>query len=212
MILGKGYMLNQRKKLPMHNFARQTQYLAPKWRAYVTPHQLGFHFSNGLTVRSLWELKQALLTFHEDVINEHIGEGKNQIADWVKNVVGDDELAKILREQTQRWGLVVALERKMMRSLNLPDYVVKRWLREVEKPFEFVSGERIKSLDDLRDVISGISEDSLKFHYQRYPNDLSFWIADIVGDYYLAESLEEINSKELMIKIVEDHMKMLESV
>lgn len=196
----------------MHNFIRQTQYLAPKWRAYVTPFSAGFHFSNGLTVRSLWELKQALLTFHEDVINEHIGEGKNQVADWVKNVVGDEELAELLEKQTQRWGLVVSLERKMMRSLNLPDYVAKRWLKEVDKSFEFVSGEKIKSLNDLRIVIDSISEDSLKFHYQRHPNDLSFWMADIVGDYYLAESLEEVNSKDLMMKVIEDHMEMLESV
>lgn len=196
----------------MHNFIHQTQYLAPKWRAYVTPYQSGFYFSNGLTVRSMWELKQALLTFHEDVINEHISEGKNQIADWVKNVVGDEELAEILKKQTQRWGLVVSLERKMMRSLNLPDYVVKRWLREVEGPFEFVSGERIKSLSDLKNIIGNISEESLKFHYRRHPNDLSFWIADIVGDYYLAESLEEVSSKDLMVKMIEDHMEMLESV
>lgn len=208
----KGYMLNQRKNLPMHNFVRQTQYLAPKWRAYVTPYQSGFHFSNGLTVRSLWELKQALLTFHEDVINEHVGEDKNQIADWVENIIGDKELADLLRKYNQRWGLVVALERHMMRSLNLPDYVASRWLNEVEKPFEFVSGERVKSLKNLRDVVSGISEDSLKFHYQRYPNDLSFWLADVVGDYYLAESLEEVNSKDLMIKVIEDHVEMLESV
>jgi hypothetical protein len=186
--------------------------MAPKWRAYVTPSSAGFRFSNGLTVRSMWELKQALLTFHEDVINEHIKKGENQIADWIEFVVGDRELAGLLRDQNQRWGLVVALERQMMRTLNLPEYVANRWLRETEKPFEFVSGESVKSLIDLKNIIGDISEESLKFHYQRYPNDLSFWLYDIVGDYYLAESLEEVDGKELMLTVVADHMEMLESV
>ncbi|MFC1653975.1 hypothetical protein ACFL1M_03975 [Patescibacteria group bacterium] len=204
-------MLVQKKEvLSMHNFVRNTQYLSPKWRAYVTPRNKAFLFSNGLSVKNLWELKQAFLAFTEDVINVHIGDGSNHIADWVEHVVGDKDLADELRNYSHRWGLIVALERQMMRTLNLPDYVAKRWLREVTSPFSFSNGVEIRSINDLKESIDSLPEDVLKFHYERHPNDLSVWLSDVVGDYYLAESLEEVNSKEQVSWIISDHLEMLE--
>ncbi len=189
---------------------KNTQFLAPKWRAYVTPYEAGFSFGNGVVVGSLWELKQALLTLEEGLVANYIKKDNHHVANWVRQVVGDDQLADQLAMQGQRWGVLVALERQMMRTLNLPDYVAKRWMGKAKHQFEFVSGEKIWNLQDLNKTIGSISDDSLSFHYQRFPNDLTVWLSDVIGDYYLADSLEEANSKDQVAKIIEDHVDMLE--
>lgn len=201
-------MLVLKEKSNMYTFARNTQYLAPKWRAYVTPYGSGFRFANGVTVGSLWELKQALLTLEEDLVMEYISP-TNHVSLWVRDVVGDAELAQELEKATQRWGMVVALERQMMRTLNMPEYVAQRWLREAGSPFQFSSGEIIHSIAELEEVLPNLSDETLAFHYLRFPNDLSVWLSDVVGDYYLSDSLEEINTKEQITHIVADHLKML---
>ena len=193
----------------MYTFARNTQYLAPKWRAYVTPYELGFRFTDGVTVTSLWELKHVLLTLDEGLINPWIQSPQYHLSTWVRDSVGDDELAELLKGQTQRWGAVVALERQMMRTLNLPYYVAKRWLAPSHSPFVFSGGTQVAALDDLAAVLPTLSDETLRFHYARFPNDLSVWLADVIGDYYLSDALEEVNSREQAMVVVDDHLVML---
>lgn len=185
------------------------RYDSPKWQAYVTPASKAFRFQNGLEIRSLFELKQALLNVPEDVVLAHVNEKENHLIGWVKNAVGDDELANALSNHTNRWGLIVNLERQMMRTLNLPDYVAKRWLSTVENPFTFTSGESVQSLDELAKALSSVPEESILFHLERHPNDIAVWVDDITGDYLLAELLEECTHREQMQRFVEDHLIML---
>lgn len=193
----------------MYTFMRNTQYLAPKWRAYVTPHDLGFDFGNGVVVGSMWDLKSALLTLEDSLINSHIQMGSNHIATWVRQIVGDFRLADSMIETDQRWGMVVALERQMMRTLNLPDYVANRWLKKSSSGFHFESGEEIFSLHELQAIFPSIAETTLSAHYERYPNDLSSWLSNVVGDYYLSDALEEACHKDQIQAIIEDHLAML---
>lgn len=185
------------------------RYLAPKWQAYVTPSEKGFVFANGLRVLSLWELKRALLELPEDLVLAHVSDGKNHVADWVENVVGDKELGEELRKQSHRWGMIVALERQMMRTLNLPDYVAARWLAKTEQPFTFASGEKVYDLEKLAEVLADVSEEVVAFHKERRPNDIAVWVGDMVGDFELAALLEEASGRWQMQRFVEDHVAML---
>jgi hypothetical protein len=193
----------------MYTFMRNTQYLAPKWRAYVTPYEAGFAFSNGVVVGSLWDLKCALLTLEESLIIPHCVIDDHHIAKWVEVSIGDVPLATLLATTNQRWGMVVALERHMMRALSLPSYVAKRWLKKTSSPFRFVHGVEIASLTELQTAIHSIADDALSFHYTRFPNDLSLWLSGTIGDYYLSDSLLEASHKDQIETIIDDHLTML---
>lgn len=186
-----------------------SRYAEPKWQAYVTPEVKAFKFSSGRIVRSLYDLKTALTEESEDVILGHVQNGKNDLAEWVRTNIKDEELANELNRYSHRWGLIVALERQMMRTLSLPNYVAKRWLESTQYSFTFVSGEKANSLEELVNVLKQVSDETVAFHRERVPNDISKWIMDIIGDYQLAELLEEATSRMHMIHFAEDHIDML---
>ncbi|NMB56606.1 hypothetical protein GYA19_01550 [Candidatus Beckwithbacteria bacterium] len=190
-------------------FTSAQRYLTPKWQARVIPRSKNFRFNNGVTISNLWELKQALRIIREDIIAEHVNNDKNDIADWVEKVIDDKELAKELRKNTNRWGLIVALERQMMRTINLPHYVANRWLEKVELPFYFQDGKKAESLEELKSCLQNTSDEVIAFHLEREPNDIAKWVNDIIGDYQLAEILTESTNRQQMLIFVEDHMEML---
>jgi len=185
-------------------------YLAPKWQARVIPSQNAFTFKNGVVINNLWELKQALRIIREDIIAQHVNTDKNEIADWIEKKVGDNKLAAEMRKNTHRWGLIVALERQMMRSLSLPKYVAERWLSTVEYPFYFVDGKSCNSLHDLKHKLEEVSDETVLFHLERDPNDIAKWVDDIIGDYVIAGILSEATNRSQMITFVSDHLVMLE--
>jgi hypothetical protein len=201
-------MLIKRGDLNMHTLI-PSRYAEPKWQAYVTPESKAFTFASGTRIRSLYELKQALSNEGEDIIAGHLADGKNDLADWVQNIIGDAGLAEDMRRYNHRWGLIVALERHLMRTLSMPPYVAHRWLDKAQFPFTFVSGETIQSLDELNHTLQKISDETVVFHRERVPNDISKWIMDVVGDYQLAEMLEEATNRLQMIHFLEDHLDML---
>jgi len=194
----------------MHDLIIPARYLAPKWQAYVTPKSNNFIFTDGTAVSSLWSLKQALLRLPEDIIMHHLTKESNDIANWVEHSVGDKELADELKKYNHRWGLIVALERQLMRTLNLPHYLAKRWLQASQNPFTFSSGEVVDSLSQLRDTLNAVSDDVISFHRERKPNDISVWVSDIIGDYELGDLLDEASSRVQMHRFVADHVEMLE--
>jgi len=155
-------------------------------------------------------MKQALLNLPEEVINHHLRDGENDIANWVESVVEDRELAQEFRKYQHRWGLIVALERQMMRTLELPAYVAARWLLEGDSEFVFVSGEKVRSVYELKETLTKVSDETIAFHCERHPNDVAVWVADVIGDYELADLLEEAVNRTQMQRFVEDHVVMLE--
>jgi len=185
------------------------RYLSAKWQARVIPSSSAFAFNNGVLVNNLWELKQALRIVREDIIAEHVHEGKNDIADWVEHKVGDKDLADQLRTTTVRWGLIVALERQMMRTVNLPFYVALRWLQSTPYEFLFQDGKKANSLEQLKDCLDKVDDAVIAFHLERDPNDIAKWVNDVIGDYQLASVLAESTNRLQMLTFVEDHLQML---
>jgi tetratricopeptide (TPR) repeat protein len=56
------------------------------------------NFSNGLTVTSLQELLDVMPNINGATFKNHVNQNKNDIADWIKNKVGDGALAEKLRQ------------------------------------------------------------------------------------------------------------------
>jgi len=186
------------------------RYLAPKWQARVVPSKNAFTFKNGVVVNTIWELKQALRIIREDIIAEHVNKDKHELADWIEHQVGDDKLASDIRKTTHRWGMIVALERQMMRTLSLPRYVAQRWLSKVEYPFYFVDGTSCDSLESLKKALEKVTDETVLFHLERDPNDIAKWVDDIIGDYVIAGILSEATNRTQMLTFVSDHLIMLE--
>lgn len=182
------------------------RYTQPKWQVKITEKDKQFVFPSGVVASTPFELKQALVSVPEEDIHILATDKEHHIANWLEFVVGDSDLAKSLRKYTHRWGMVVALERQMMRTLNLPSHVARYWLRKVEIPFTFVSGEQVDSTAKLASVLAKVSDDSIHFHLQRQPNDVAVWIRDIIGDYELMELIEEATSRLEMQQTVDDHL------
>lgn len=185
-----------------------SRYITPKWQARV-PSSKAFVFANGISASSLWELKQALLALEEDVITHHFRDESHDIANWVQFVIGDGELAEELKQYKHRWGLIVALERHLMRTLSLPHYLAQRWLSKADAPFTFQSGETVYSLEELRDTLEKVSDETVAFHRERVPNDIAAWVNDVIGDYELADLIQESSSRIQMQRFVSDHLEML---
>lgn len=194
----------------MNDIIIPARYLAPKWQAYVTPKDRYFTFKDGTSIGSLWSLKQVLLRLPEDIITHHIREDGHDIASWVANGIGDKDLSQELEKYNHRWGLVVALERQMMRTLNLPHYLAERWLASVESTFTFSSGQQVSNLYELRDALGEVGDDVVAFHQERSPNDISVWVSDVIGDYELGDLLDEATSRVQMQRFVSDHVDMLQ--
>jgi hypothetical protein len=185
------------------------RYTTPKWQAQVVALDKHFHFHEGPSAASLMELKNALNSIPDTVLEQHVNQEKNDIADWVQFVIRDVDLATALRKQTHRWGLIVALERQMMRTLNLPPYVAKRWLDPGNSPLMLTSGERVSSLEELSSVLESVSDETIDYHLERIPNDIAQWVLLDVGDYQLAEILEEASNRSQMQRFISDHIAML---
>jgi len=106
--------------------------------------------------------------------------------------------------------MIVALERQMMRTLNLPHNVAQRWLGTVEWAFHFKDGFKAESLASLKKALETVSDETVEFHLERDPNDVSKWVNDIIGDYQLSEILVEATNRQQMLSYVTDHIEMLE--
>jgi hypothetical protein len=187
------------------------RYTEAKWQARITESENQFVFSNGLHIASLFELKQALVVLPDDVINPHTGDD-HHIASWIEHVVGNRRLAQALVDQHNRWGLIVTLERQQMRTLNLPDHIARYWLRQVSVPFTFTNGATVDSLTTLKDSLQNTDESVIDFHLERVPNDISSWVGNSVGDFELAELLEESSNGPQMYRFTEDHLAKLQEV
>jgi hypothetical protein len=184
------------------------RYNTPKWLARV-PAEKAFVFKDGSSVRSLFDLKQALMSLSEDTVVFHLDPNRHDIASWIRHTIGDDALADDIGKQFHRWGLIVSLERGLMRTLNMPGYVAKRWLEPAPQSFTFISGQTVQSLDQLLEVLKTVDDGVIAHHKERVPNDISVWINNMVGDYELADMLEEASNRQHMINILEDHLVML---
>lgn len=185
------------------------RYSQPKWQLKITEADKLLHFPSGLTISTPFELKTALMSAPESDIADLTAGSEHHIANWVEFVLKDQELAVVLREYNHRWGLIVALERQQMRTLNLPSHAAKYWLRSVKYPFTFVSNEEVDTLQNLEKVLEKVDDDSVAFHMERQPNDVAMWVLNVVGDYELAELLEESINRSQMHRNVSDHIQKL---
>jgi hypothetical protein len=62
------------------------------------PADKQFWCSNGRIMRNLYELSAALNEMSEETFTYHANESKNDFAKWVREVIGDEKLARDLQK------------------------------------------------------------------------------------------------------------------
>jgi hypothetical protein len=184
-------------------------YATPKWQAQVKPHYKSFWLADGTVVSNLWQLKHTLKTAPEHILNQHIHNQTNQLADWVDQAVWDHHLARLLKNQTHRWGMIVTLERHQMRTLNLPPYLAARWLTPVPESFYLADSRYLFSLTELKHALMELDNSLFKQHLQTVPNDFINWINNSIGNYLLSEILFDIIHQTKFLTRLSDHLEML---
>jgi hypothetical protein len=81
--------------------ARITKDVAEKWLANV-PDEVVFRCHNGRTMRNLRELEHSLSGMADETFTYHTAEGRNDFSQWVRDIFGDEKLAKDLAKSLNR--------------------------------------------------------------------------------------------------------------
>jgi len=66
------------------------------------PHEHAFRFHDGRILRNLGELGEALKTMKKDTFAFHANAQKNDFSNWVRDVIGDQKLARDLDRSSDR--------------------------------------------------------------------------------------------------------------
>jgi hypothetical protein len=94
----------------------------PEWKLQakeVTPEQY-FILRNGQPVRSLKELIEILEYIDDTTFDHHVNEYRNDFSNWIRDVIGDAELADDVEHAEDRPGMLRSLlthERKAVRQI-----------------------------------------------------------------------------------------------
>ncbi len=186
-------------------------YNEPKWQAHLTDESKFFVCQDGGKIRSLWELRESLLSVSEETFNAMVSEEYNHLATWVADSVGDSTLAADLQSRKGRWEILSALESYMIRSLAVPGYLAFRWLELTSNSFTTKSGDVVKNLRHAREMLQGGDNNALLAHLKSNKQDFSDWARGAIGDYMLSDMVEDADSGEKAAQVVIDHVAMLET-
>ena len=61
-----------------------------------------FWCEDGRFLKNLKELKEALEQMTEEIYHYHVNETKSDFSDWVRDVIGDEKLARDLRKSSTK--------------------------------------------------------------------------------------------------------------
>ncbi len=77
------------------------------------PEEYVFRCNDGRVFRNMQDLEQALLTMTDDTYAYHANKEKNDFANWVRDIVKDDKLAKDLVKMTARSQAAKTVTRRL---------------------------------------------------------------------------------------------------
>jgi len=80
-----------------------------------------------------------------------------------------------------------------------------------DKVFWCTDGQILKDMNDLRDSLTNMSDQTFTYHSNEMKQDFSVWIREIVGDEKLANDLESASTRERALFAVESRCDLLSS-
>ncbi|MBI2142677.1 hypothetical protein HYU15_04300 [Candidatus Woesearchaeota archaeon] len=85
------------------------------------PQEVSFWLSDGRIIRSAVELADAARTMSDEVYEYHANQRKNDFADWVRDIIKDEELAYAVRKATDKKGLEDAIGKRLKGQLRIEE-------------------------------------------------------------------------------------------
>jgi hypothetical protein len=92
------------KKTPKTSTGTKTKVNIKATKKQPLVHAQGeqcFWVADGRVLANLCDLNDTLGSIHEDVFYHHVGEDKNDFAEWVAHILNDHALADSLRKSTK---------------------------------------------------------------------------------------------------------------
>ena len=157
----------------------------------TVPPELCLWLSNGRVIRSLKEMKSALEEISQDCFDAHFHEGKNDFADWVRDVVANKELAARLAQATTKAEMIELLrhelEHEQVRSLRFEKPAISLWIGE----------RQVNDIKGLRLALSSIDDDAFQKSVADNELDIPGWLADI-GEKELSEKCANSSREDII--------------
>jgi hypothetical protein len=113
---------------------------------YEVPRENYFILSDGRKLKSIRDLRNALENMSNSVFSSHVAGRKNDFANWVKKIMGETELSKLVRKCKTKellLSMLVGLEKKEIEELiKLKEHDIIREHEESLKNISFIQKER----------------------------------------------------------------------
>lgn len=81
---------------------------------------------------------------------------------------------------------------------------------EADKYFKLHMGDELKSLEELRDALKTMDDETFGHHVNDERNDFANWVRDIIKDVRLADDLQRLRTRGKTLQRVEDRIRWLE--
>jgi len=78
-----------------------------------------------------------------------------------------------------------------------------------EKRFWCNDGRYLKNLDELKDALEQMTEETFRFHSSESKTDFSNWVKDVIGDEKLSRDLLKATTKEQSARAVAERVRWL---
>lgn len=88
-------------------------------RHFAVPAEQAFVFTNGEQLLTLDDLSEAINLISPETFQAHVNGEKNDFANWVQYVFGEEELAESLRKYPTPLRMMVSIE-KFLRQSETP--------------------------------------------------------------------------------------------
>jgi len=83
--------------------------LNTEYKTHLPPGKY-FQLANGVVIKSLYQLSDALKAIDEELFGKHVNEGKNDFVSWVRNALKNEDLAEKLEKARTKQEMVDILE------------------------------------------------------------------------------------------------------
>jgi len=175
---------------------------------------------DGKKIKNLVELADSLKIMPDSMFGYHVNFQKNDFSEWVRKAFKDNKLADELSKAKNKHEIIAlinkriseAKKRSKQKTIEKKKNAKKKKStkkvskdREIKPEHHFVlkGGDRIKSIEELKESLKLMKDHIFNHHVNKDKNDFSNWVRDIIKDGKLAKNISNAKSKQGMIKAIE---------
>ncbi|MFP4400462.1 MAG: flagella accessory protein C [Candidatus Woesearchaeota archaeon] len=152
--------------------------------------------SNGKSVKTVQDLFEELVYMDDNTFRNHVSDTKHEIADWVKNSLGNLQLSEKLRTLKTRSGIISEISS-----------FIHSQPQEPPTSNDFKIGEKtVNDLEGLLDEIIYVDDNALSQIVTAQANPIADWIQNTVKNQALADELRPLSKKGDMVKAISKHL------